>query len=61
MEEDDLPRPRKRWIDPIPLDPVSVADLNDYIDALKTEIHRADAAIRQKQSHRSAAEGFFKK
>jgi len=61
MEEDDLPRPRKRWIEPIPLDPISVADLQEYIDALKGEIIRAESAIRGKQSHRSLAEGFFKK
>ena len=61
MEDDDLPRPRKRWIEPIPLDPLSVSDLNEYIEALKTEIVRAEVAISGKQSHRSLAEGFFKK
>jgi len=61
MEDDDLPRPRKRWLEPIPLDPLSVEDLREYIAALHAEIARAEAAIAGKQSHRSLAEGFFKK
>jgi len=61
MEDDDLPRPRKRWIEPIQLDPLSVADLREYIAALQAEITRAETAIGGKQSHRTLAEGFFKK
>jgi len=61
MEEDDLPRPRKRWIEPMMLDPFSVADLGEYIEMLKAEIARVETVIAAKQSHRSAAEGFFKK
>jgi uncharacterized small protein (DUF1192 family) len=65
MEEDDRPRPlapsAKRWIEPIPLDPISVADLQEYIAALRTEITRAERAIDGKQSHRSQAEAFFRK
>ncbi len=61
MDPDDLPRPKKRWIEPLALDPFSVADLQDYIEVLQAEITRVRTAIDGKQSHRSAAEAFFKK
>ena len=61
MEPDELPRPKKSWIEPQSLDPYSVEDLHHYIDSLEAEIARVRAAIAAKQSHRSLAENFFKK
>ncbi len=62
MIEDDLPaRPRKNWIEPQALDPLSVEALHEYIAALRAEIARAEGAIEAKQSHRAAAENFFKR
>lgn len=62
MIEDDLPaRPRKHWIEPLALEPLSVEGLHEYIAALRAEIARAEAVIGAKQSHRAAAENFFKR
>ena len=43
------------------LDPLSVDELQERIEALKAEIARVEAHITQVQSHRSAAEELFKK
>ena len=61
MDPDDLPRPKKRWIEPLALDPFSVEDLQTYAEALEAEIVRVRAAMDGKQSHRLAAEAFFRK
>ena len=54
-------------IDPVQKKPVkkdltrmSVGDLREYIDALKTEIARAEAAIANKDKARAGASSFFK-
>ena len=60
LVDDDLEptnRPRK----PKPLDGMSVDELREYVDALKAEIARAEAAIGAKSAHRAAADAFFKK
>jgi uncharacterized small protein (DUF1192 family) len=43
------------------LDPMSVDELQDRIEALKAEIERVESHMKRAQSHRSAAEELFKK
>lgn len=62
MDDDDLPqsaagKPPK----PKDLAPLSIAELEAYIDRLKAEIGRAEEAIRAKQGQRAGAEAFFRK
>ena len=60
MDTDDLEpvakKPKKK-----DLGRMSIADLKDYIDEMKIEIARAEAAIASKGSARQGAETFFKK
>ena len=60
MDEQDLEplTKRKKLKD---LDIMSIEALNEYIAGLEAEIERARAAIAAKQSHKVAAESFFKK
>ena len=60
MEEEDLPR-RTRRLEKLPLDLLGVAELNEYIDELRAEITRVEADIVRKQSHKAAADAFFRK
>ena len=60
MEEEDLPR-RTRRLEKLPLDLLGVAELNEYIDELRAEITRVEADIARKQSHKAAADAFFRK
>ena len=43
------------------LDPLSIAELENYIDELETEIRRVRAAIASKQAVRSGADSLFKR
>ena len=43
------------------LDPRSIEELNERIEALKAEIARVEAHMQRAQTHRSAAEELFKK
>jgi uncharacterized small protein (DUF1192 family) len=43
------------------LDPISIAELEERIEALKAEISRVEAHMNRAQSHRSEAEELFKK
>lgn len=60
MDEQDLEPLTKRQ-KPKDLEVMSVDALNDYIAGLEAEIARARAAIAAKESHKTAAESFFKK
>lgn len=60
MTWDDL-EPRKVKPKPKDLQPLSIAELNDYIAELEAEIARARAAIAAKQQDRSGAEGLFRR
>ena len=61
MFEDDAPTPRRARLEQPPLDPLGVEELRAYIAELEAEVLRAQAAIDRKQSHRNAADGFFKR
>lgn len=55
------PAPKKATVFPVPdMEPLSIAELQDYIQRLEAEIDRARQAIAQKGDHRSAADSFFK-
>ena len=43
------------------LDPMSIEELHERIEALKAEIARVEAHVQRVLSHRSAAEELFKK
>lgn len=59
MDTDDL-EPMKATPNLKDLDELSVDAIGEYIDALKVEIKRAEAAIQAKQSARVGADAFFK-
>lgn len=59
--DDDLPRPKPERLAKPVLDLWGVAELEGYIGELRAEIARAEAEIGRKQSHRSAADAFFRK
>ena len=61
MEEEDLPQRRQRRLEKLPLDLLGIDELNEYIAELREEIARVEADIARKQSHRSAADAFFRK
>ena len=60
--DDEDPPPRKCVrLEKLLLDPLGIEELHDYIDELREEIARVEADIARKQSHRSAADAFFRK
>ncbi len=59
--EDDAPPPRRRRLEPLPLDSLGIDELRLYIEELRGEIARAEADIGRKNNHRSAADAFFKR
>jgi uncharacterized small protein (DUF1192 family) len=59
MDADDL-EPRKAKPKPKNLDPMSVEDLLEYIEELKSEIRRVEENMAKKKAHLSAAAGLFK-
>jgi uncharacterized small protein (DUF1192 family) len=62
MIEDEERVPRRRALLERPvLDSFSVDELRLYISDLQAEIARVEADIDRKQSHRSAADAFFRK
>ena len=60
LDEEDLPR-RPCRLEKLPLDLLGIEELRDYIGELREEITRVEAEIARKQSHRSAADAFFRK
>ena len=58
--EEDLPIRKRRRLEALFLDTLGVEELRDYIGELRDEITRVEADIERKQSHRSAANAFFK-
>ncbi|HQT78948.1 MAG TPA: DUF1192 domain-containing protein [Rhodopila sp.] len=59
-DEDELPTKRRR-LEPLILDTLGVDELRSYIQELRAEIARVEADIGKKQSHRTAADAFFKR
>jgi uncharacterized small protein (DUF1192 family) len=61
MLDDEEVRPaKKRRLEPVLFDPLSVTDLRAYISELQGEIARAEAAIAKKEGARGVADSFFK-
>jgi uncharacterized small protein (DUF1192 family) len=56
----DRPRPAIRFA-PAALDTWGVQELRDYIETLKAEIARAEAAIAAREAHRTAADTLFRR
>ena len=59
MLMDDL-EPQKPVPKPKQLDGMSIEELRAYIDDLRAEIVRVEAAIKAKEAHKLAAAAFFK-
>jgi uncharacterized small protein (DUF1192 family) len=59
MDDEDLPQSKK----PAPLKDLTllgIAELEDYIAGLQSEIVRAEAEIAEKRKHRGGAEALFR-
>ncbi|MEO8714647.1 MAG: DUF1192 domain-containing protein [Acetobacteraceae bacterium] len=59
-DEPAEPRPTAR-LAKLVLDSASVEELEAYIGELRAEIARVEADIGRKQSHRNAADAFFRR
>jgi uncharacterized small protein (DUF1192 family) len=59
--DENEPLTKRHRLEPLLLDSLGIEELRDYIDELKTEIVRVEADIVRKNSHRSAADAFFKR
>lgn len=60
-EDDDAPVRKRTRLEKLSLDTLGIDELRDYIAELREEIMRVEADITRKQSHRGAAEAFFKR
>ena len=60
MELDDLPKKKPDLVIGETLDAISVAELEQRIQVLESEIARIRAEITRKQASRSAADAFFR-
>lgn len=61
FDPDERPRPKASIaIEAIPLDPLSIEDLEARIAAAEAEIERCRQAIAKKRASREAAAAFFK-
>ncbi len=60
-QDDDAPIRKRIRLEKLVLDTLGIEELRDYIDELREEIARVEADITRKQSHRGAAEAFFRK
>lgn len=61
MFDDETPKPKPTRLVKLPLDRLSVSELDEYIGELKEEIDRVAADRDKKGLHRNAAEAFFRK
>ena len=64
MDDDDLPRRRDDVLAALtrqPLDPLSIAELDDRIATLEAEIDRIKAHRAAATSHKAIADALFKK
>ena len=60
MDDEDLPVSRKP-VPPRDLTLLGIAELEEYIAGLESEIARAQAEIAEKRKHRGGAEALFKR
>ncbi len=61
MLDDEEVRPaKKKRLEPLLFDALSVTDLRAYISELQAEIARAEVAITKKEAARGVAHSFFK-
>ena len=60
-DEEIRPLGAVRWLEPRLLDNLSVAELGEYVIALKAEIARAETAAEAKKTHRVGIEALFGK
>ncbi|MGA3003380.1 MAG: DUF1192 domain-containing protein [Acetobacteraceae bacterium] len=60
-EEEDLPVRKRTRLEKLVLDPLGIEELRDYISELHDEIARVEADIVRKNSHKTAADAFFRK
>ena len=58
---DELPERPRKGLTILPLDGLSVAELESYISDLRTEIARAERMIERKKQHLGAADAVFGK
>jgi len=61
IEDDDGPVRKRARLDKLLLDSLGVEELQDYILELRAEISRVEADIARKQTHRNAADSFFRR
>ena len=60
-EEEDVPVRKRTRLEKLMLDTLGIEELRDYIGELRGEIARVEADIERKNSHKSAADAFFRK
>jgi uncharacterized small protein (DUF1192 family) len=60
-EEEDVPVRKRIRLEKLLLDTLGIEEMRDYIGELRDEIARVEADIARKQSHKSAADAFFRK
>ena len=60
-EDEDTPIRRRSLLEKLVLDTLGIDELRDYIGELQEEIARVEADITRKNSHRAAADAFFRK
>lgn len=58
-EEEIVPKSAKNF-EPLVFDTLSIEELTTYIEELKAEIKRAEAAIDAKKEFRESAQGVFR-
>jgi uncharacterized small protein (DUF1192 family) len=60
-QDDDAPPRKPTRLEKLTLDTLGINELREYIAELREEIARVEADIARKQSHRGAAEAFFRR
>jgi uncharacterized small protein (DUF1192 family) len=60
IDEDETPKKPAARLAPLPLDLLGLAELEAYREELRAEIHRVETEMARKESHRNAADAFFR-
>ena len=61
VEDEELPIRKRHRLEKLVLDTLGIEELRDYIAELNEEIVRVEADIVRKDSHKTAADAFFRK